>query len=369
MRLKFNLTFNYIWQPIFFLAVFFAFNSCKKESISVTTNNKLKPPANGIYHSVYPDFGDNEDSVNIDSILNFELLAQKEIVWVYFSNNWWNGISFPESEVELIKSVGKIPHIRLMPRSTAEWYLQEQNFTLQNIIDGIFDSDLLQWATDAKNCGTNLNVEFGVEPNGDWFPWSGSMNGGSDFTGYGSPLLADGPERYRDAYRHIIRLFRLAGAENVTWFFHINYDSSPVSSWNNISDYYPGDEYIDWLGVSVYGPLVPGGGGDEWRSFEEILDECYQDVISISPDKPVCISECGIVDDPGLGDKSEWIENMLMVLSSGKFDKVKAFCYWNESWINDDGTMSNLKINSSTDCLAKYRLGVSSPLFVTEPEY
>ena len=46
-------------------------------------------------------------------------------------------------------------------------------------------------------------VEFGTEMNGFWFPWNGKWNGAGATTGYGDPALPDGPERFRDAYRHV----------------------------------------------------------------------------------------------------------------------------------------------------------------------
>ena len=35
------------------------------------------------------------------------------------------------------------------------------------------------------------------------------------------PNFPDGPERFRDAYRHIIDLFRKEGVKNITWCFHV----------------------------------------------------------------------------------------------------------------------------------------------------
>jgi len=57
-------------------------------------NNKLIASKEGIYHAAFPDFGGTEDIVTNERILSFETLVQKNIIWAYFSNNWYNDISF-----------------------------------------------------------------------------------------------------------------------------------------------------------------------------------------------------------------------------------------------------------------------------------
>lgn len=64
---------------------------------------------------------------------------------------------------------------------------------------------------------------------------------------------ADGPERFHDAYRHIVTFFRDNKVDNITWFPHVNASGNPEESRNEINQYYPSDTYIDWLGISVYG--------------------------------------------------------------------------------------------------------------------
>ncbi|MCH9699007.1 MAG: beta-mannanase, partial [Gammaproteobacteria bacterium] len=117
---------------------------------------------------------------------------------------------------------GRLPFIRMMPRSDVEENRADLIYTLQAIIDGKFDIQLIQWALEAKLISSPLLVEFGTEMNGDWFPWSWLYNGGGQNANNGDPQLADGPERFRDAYRRIIALFRSVGVTNITWFFHVN---------------------------------------------------------------------------------------------------------------------------------------------------
>lgn len=255
-------------------------------------NSKLVAPSSGIYHSAYPDFGGTEDVVTSEAITEFETLAGKDIVWAYFSNNWYNNIQFPVDDVNTIHNSGRVPFIRMMPRSNFDEGGPDPVYTMQRIIDGDFDTELTQWAIDASNTGVSLLVEFGTEVNGNWFPWNGQYNGGGITTEYGDTNLADGPERFRDAYRHIIDICNSNGVTNITWFFHVDAYSEPENSWNAIENYYPGDDYIDWLGVSVYGPQEPG---DEYQEFSEIINDVYPSLVNLA-DKPIAILEFAITE-------------------------------------------------------------------------
>ncbi len=274
--------------------------SAYKKSVSsstfITTANfnsdKLIEPNSGIYHSAFPDFGGTEDIVSLERIKDFETLTGKDIVWAYFSNNWYNSIHFPEEEVNTILSAGKIPFIRIMPRTSFDEGGPDPNYTMQKIIDGYFDTDLTQWAIDASKTNSPLLAEFGTEVNGNWFPWNGQYNGAGETTGYGDSDLPDGPERFRDAYRHIIEICNTNGANNITWFFHIDAYGKPNTSWNEIENYYPGDNYIDWLGVSAYGPQE---SNDNYQEFSEILDDIYPTLINLS-NKPIAILEFAITE-------------------------------------------------------------------------
>jgi len=256
------------------------------------SNNKLLPPTSGIYHSAYPDFGGTEDIVSASRITDFETLVGKKIVWAYFSNNWYDSIQFPTTAVNTIHNAGKVPFIRMMPRTNFDVGGPDPNYTMQKIIDGVFDAQLTQWAIDAKNTNIPLLVEFGTEVNGNWFPWNGQYNGADETTGYGDPNLFDGAERFRDAYQHIIDICNSNGANNITWFFHVDAYSEPNVDWNKIEYYYPGDDYIDWLGVSIYGPQT---NNEDYQEFSEIMNDIYPSLTALS-NKPIAILEFAITE-------------------------------------------------------------------------
>jgi hypothetical protein len=339
---------------------------------ATTQETKIGPPTNGVYQSAFADFGGEEDQVTGKKITDYENMVDKKIVWAYFSNNWGSGIKFPEESVRMIHSFGIVPFIRMMPRTDFNEGKPDPIYTLQGFIEGKFDIDLKRWAQDAKRVGIPIMVEFGTEVNGGWFPWSGILNGGGKTDGYGDPNYPDGPERFRDAYRHIIDLFRKEGVRNITWAFHV-FAPKEIGdrielqqSWNNIRNYYAGDNYIDWIGISIYGADQPH---TEWKSFSQILDTVYQELAAISKTKPLAVFEFGTLEDPQQGNKTQWIKDALHSIESGRYARIKAISYWDEKFTDDKLGTIDLRLNSSPQTAEVYREIISSSFFVSKPAY
>jgi len=256
-------------------------------------NQTISPPENGCYTGVFPGWGELESSVNAQELADFENLSGKSVAFVPFSVFWGEGY-VSRRNLDEISGYGAIPLLRLMPWGEPYWEPRYQpDYALQKIIDGDFDSFLSDWADEIKAYGKPVMMTFGVEMNGDWFPWSGVFQGGSITDNYGDPKKADGPERYVDAFRHIITLFRDKGVYNVTWYFHPNHESYPNEEWNSIEAYYPGDEYIDWVGISLYGAQTEN---DPWVSFEDIMEPIYNELTSKFPNKPLMLCEWGVME-------------------------------------------------------------------------
>jgi len=318
-----------------------------KESEKEIVMKLLPQKDNQIYFGAFPDFGDSEDNVTVQRIEEFNELAGRQIAWAYFSNNWGtDGIVFPREKVEIIASTGAIPFIRMMPRKFFDTKY-DKTFSLQKIIDGDFDDYLHQYAKDVKEYSEPLLIDFAVEMNGDWFPWSGVINGGAEKTGYGDIEKADGPEKFVDAYRHIIDIFRDKEVKNVTWFFHPDVYSYPENqTWNAPKEYYPGDDYIDWIGISIYGPQNPNE--NYWQLFSEIIAEREKEILAISDSKPLALLEFGVTDQHPLGTKTSWImDAMNTILDKDNPVQFKAISWWHENWEEEDGLWATLRIDSS----------------------
>ncbi len=321
----------------------------------------LKPTINKKYLGAFPDLGGMENIVTKDRILAFEDLIGRQIAWVYFSNNWFDGIKFPTKEVYTIKELGLVPFIRIMPRSIDESYKKDPKYSLQDIIDGKLDKDLEAWALSAKEYGEPLLIDFAVEPNGNWFSWSGVFNGGNTTDKYGDPNYPDGPERYKDAYKHIINIFRKNNVNNVTWFFHPDIESSPYKDWNKPKMYYPGDDYIDWIGVSIYGAL---DYDDDWILFSNKLKKLHKDILEISSQKPIALLEFGVMDNYPKASKPAWLQDACSTIKNNKYIKFDAVSYWHENWQNSEDKWIKLRLDSSEESLKVAKDCFNDPIFI-----
>ena len=323
-----------------------------------SAETKLTATDGGVYHSAHPDFGVRDDCVTREKIRAFTDITGKNPVWAYLSFHWDKGIIFPAASCRTLHSENIVPLVGIMPWSRLEQNKPEKKYTLAGIIAGDFDRELAKCAADVKSLGFPIMMEFGPEADGSWFPWNGAWNG-RDSDEYGVRGWPDGPERFRDAYRHIVNVFRANGALDVTWVFHAaSAEPKKGLEWNDIKYYYPGDEYVDWVGVSVYGRL---GGSAPLRTFDGIMQRVYPTLTALSPTKPIAVLELGVSEGTDISEKAVWIKNAFASVISGRYPRVKAVSWWNKIY-RPDGSRSSLEVDSSQMSLEAYRNGIQALL-------
>jgi beta-mannanase len=217
-----------------------------------------------------------------------------------FNDNW-----VTTAQTELGR--GKIPLITWEP-----WTNGSVGIALDEIINGTHDQTIQARATASKNLGGRFFLRWGHEMNGNWYPWDGSHNGAN----------AAAAQKYIAAYRHIHDLFTSAGATNVLWVFCPNVDSVPGDAWNQWSAYYPGDEYVDWMGFDGYnwGTVQ---SGSTWRTFPAMVSAIYASLAA--KNKPIMIPETASAEQGG--DKAAWIAGILPALQNS-FPGIKAFVWF-----------------------------------------
>jgi hypothetical protein len=303
----------------------------------------------------------SSNNVSTNEVPYFENIAGKKIVWLNFANDWFEGIKFPLESAKNIYKDSVIPSIRLMPWTRYDKH--DMTYSLKKIANGDFDGELAQWAKDLQASGIPVLIDFAAEPNGDWFPWSGVFNGAGKTNGYGDKNYPDGPELYRDAYMHIIDIFNEEGTNRVTWVFHVNAIGAPQEQWNAIKNYYPGDDYIDWIGFSAYGPQR---WGESYQRLVDIMQSAYNELTALTPNKPIAVLEFGVADYLPNVNKPLWIQSSLYTVQQREFSRIKAIGWWHSTWWNNDGTMSAIQIDSSPESLRFYREAIAQPVFVSE---
>lgn len=318
-------------------------------------------PATGAYTGAYIDFGEGEDDVTFEAIEKFTTMVGKHQA-IIASSSYWGEQIFPKKNVELIHRYDAMPLIFWSPWDRPyEEGGPPDRFSLNNILAGKWDGYIDQWADAARTFDKPLLVAWGLEMNGQWFPWSGvHYGGGQPVPAAEGPARYAGPELFKQAYRYVVSRVKARGAAKILWVFHGNNFSVPGDPWNNLAQYYPGADVVDILALSVYGKLFPSL---PWISFEEAMDSGYREICRLDADKPVIVAEWGVGEFPKSGDKATWIKQAFAAYKT-KYPRVKAAVYWHERWQNKDETYSNLRVNSSPESLTAYRQAVADPYWL-----
>ncbi len=146
----------------------------------------------------------------------------------------------------------------------------EPPVTWADVFSGVYDDYIRNVANEIKDFGQPIMLSpagefntigaFAFGPLGNQYFLSVDDD---DLTGwYGDPAIPDGPERVRDLYHYVIDVFRDEDVTNVTWFMYSNSaymnpqdldpDELPFLDTLHPRHFYPGDDYVDWIGGSAY---------------------------------------------------------------------------------------------------------------------
>jgi mannan endo-1,4-beta-mannosidase len=176
------------------------------------------PPQSRSYLGVY------EDGAPPDwqPVADFTHAAGKQPNLVGYFSGWAE--PFNTAFADGLHQHGVIPFVQIDPTFAS----------VAGIAAGDYNAYLNRYAASVRAYGHPVVIGFGHEMNAPNYSW-----------GYGRTPAAT----FVAAWRHIVTLFRAAGAQNVTWLWTINADrpgTGPVQDW------WPGAKYVTWVGIDGY---------------------------------------------------------------------------------------------------------------------
>ena len=204
-------------------------------------------------------------------------------------------------------------------------FWEQYDISLDEIINGSADRYIDGFAKGAKVYdGPIILVPF-HEMNGDWTPWSGAVKGNS-------------PAKVILAWKHIHDRFK--GISNVKFAWNVNSTSHPNTEENAIKNYYPGDEYVDYVSVDGF------NDGNPWLTFGRIFDNVLLELSQYH--KPIYILSMASKQGP---QKPDWIINALTI----EIHKHKEIVGW--VWFNQNKE-ANWLVNSDLATLAAFKQSI-----------
>jgi beta-mannanase len=230
--------------------------------------------------------------------------------WFALWGGWKSEIT--ADDLDAAARVGATPLITWEPwagvPSDAAWTLE------RSVLSGDHDDYIRRWAITLRDFGRPVLLRFAHEMHDHSYPWAVGINGNTAFD-------------YRDAWLHVHAIFAAEGADNVEWVWNPNTMAGATEA-TYLPIYgrlYPGDAYVDWVGLDIYngGDSLPAWGG--WRTFGDALAEPYAALTSITA-KPLILAEVGSADAGG--SKAEWIRDAFATLAHGAFPRVAAVVWF-----------------------------------------
>lgn len=307
---------------IFFLLLFY--------SMQGRAQAKFEPDS-GCYIGA---FIANDANVQGD-IDTFERLTGKQHA-IYFSYTGY-GSPFPG----WVKTYGS--------KNTIVQIAFEPNGGLDQVVDGSY---IHEWARAARATRVPILLRWACEMNGSWVAW------------YGNPSL------YIEKFRLIATIMKQE-APNVAMVWAPNdIPNDPSSPPNYIHSYYPGDEYVDWVGIDFYGVYYYESGAQERTDPRVKLRKVY-DVYSAR--KPIMVCEWAATHystrvTPPESCVTYAIDQMnaLYTNAQSEFPRLKAICWFDMNSLTTN--KCNFSLTDNAQVLANYKTIIQSLYFLSVPQ-
>lgn len=262
---------------------------------------------------------DNLAEESFESIINLEDSLKTSFPFIHIYSAWGSKPEeqFPYSQANAILELGSIPVITWEPWLSdfdPEVYTalrvpdKRDKGGLRDIAKGLYDPYIIEWAKQVKKLDKTVLIRLGHEMNDPYrYPWGPQNNSPLDFVA---------------AWRHVHQLFTRVGAYKVLWIW------SPHPSYGYFEYYYPGNEYVDYLGVNIlnYGNVAQWS---QWWTFEQMFGTHYKDFEKFG--KPIMLTEFGSLAVGG--DRSNWFEDALSAIPK-KYPALKSILFFHFSQDN-----------------------------------
>ncbi|BDZ50817.1 hypothetical protein GCM10025867_30580 [Frondihabitans sucicola] len=229
----------------------------------------------------------------------------------------------------------------------------QPDYSLGKIIDGDFDTYLKKYADAIVANGQPVGIRLDQEMNATWYPWS-------EDDGHGKAVNGNSAGQYATMWRHVHDVFAGEGANDyVNWIWAPNRINNLTASHKTLEynkSLYPGDAYVDWIGMSGY--ERPSGDGPQDGSFADTFGDTLSILRQVSA-KPIFLAEIGATEGGGL--KAGWINNLFNALADPENKDIIGFSWFSltvTTTLNGQLVTNDWRLNSTAKALAAFTAGI-----------
>jgi hypothetical protein len=246
---------------------------------------------------------------------------------------WYQAWSEPlywSAQQTNMKTFGGVPMITWDP------IVNGAGVPLSDIVAGKYDSYILASAQAAKAWGSLMYIRLAHEMNLAGSPFGPGKNGNTAL-------------EYVAAWRHVVTIFRQAGATNVEWVWSPNVQcggSCPFTS------FYPGDQWVDWVALDGYN--YAGVDNVPWWTFSQVFGPSITTMKSLTT-RPLMIGETASSNLGG--SQASWITQAFLQQIPSLYPNIRAAIWF------DRNKETDWRVNSSLASQTAWDTVVASPLY------
>ncbi len=307
-----KLSFNQVEYLVILMLFLFFMAGCESDKMEETSDVFFGLALEGLPHSA-SIFQDLEEDMGLPvSLVNFFLQWPQD---PGFDN-------FPQRTLTAVHEFGAVPVLTWEPLYYEDH--REHMIPASDILEGRYDKYINLFAHRIQELNGSVIIRFAHEMNLSRYHWGGSPD----------EFGPESPDRYIRMFRHVAGIFRDQGVHNALFAFCPNNESlpnprfHPGAKWNEARNYYPGDEFVDILGMDGYNwgttqTVDEHGWSSRWLTFEEIFRDIYHELRSINPEMPLYVFETASVHQGG--NRNRWIRDAFYTAAIWGIDGVVWF--------------------------------------------
>lgn len=315
------------------------------DEIKVIGEYKTDPkyvPKTGAYHGAFTPIGawalDEREGVTGNGVTLFEPMVDKQISIML----WYQQMTPGRNFAEMINARNDFWGRDFNGKHRIFIYGWLAQTKAEPIAQGSLDEYFKSYFEEVAEAQKNPEMEP------IWFRPMNEMNGAW------TPYSRD-TKNYVRAWRRMYNIAEQLGVTNYNVFvWSPSSFNSPNTADNQMRDYYPGDIYVDWLGVSLYPPSLSAVFPEDSRYPLTHMRE-FQ---TVSSEKPVMISEGGY---SGTCDRIRWVQEWFQIKTV--YPRVKAVIWENHNG-NPDVEGFDRRLQSDPAALKLYKELVKDPYWL-----